>query len=44
MAVENVRSRLAVRYGDAASLTVGGVDGEYQVRISVPHPFKECEE
>ena len=44
MAVENVRSRLAVRYGDAASLTVGGVDGEYQVRISVPHPFTEGEE
>lgn len=43
MAVENVRSRLAVRYGDAASLTVGRVDGEYQVRISLPHPFAEGE-
>jgi two-component system sensor histidine kinase AlgZ len=41
MAVENVRSRLAVRYGDEASLTVGRVDGEYQVRISLPHPFAE---
>jgi two-component system sensor histidine kinase AlgZ len=41
MAVENVRSRLAVRYGDAARLTVGRVDGEYQVRISIPHPFAE---
>lgn len=41
MAVENVRSRLAVRYGDEASLTVGRVDGEYQVRISLPHPFVE---
>jgi two-component system sensor histidine kinase AlgZ len=43
MAVDNVRSRLAVRYGDAASLTVGRVDGEYQVRISLPHPFAEGE-
>ena len=41
MAVENVRSRLAVRYGEAARLTVGRVDGEYQVRISIPHPFAE---
>jgi len=41
MAVENVRSRLAVRYGDEARLTVGRVDGEYQVRISLPHPFAE---
>jgi two-component system sensor histidine kinase AlgZ len=41
MAVENVRSRLAVRYGDEAGLTVGRVDGEYQVRISLPHPFAE---
>jgi two-component system sensor histidine kinase AlgZ len=41
MAVENVRSRLAVRYGDEANLTVGRVDGEYQVRISLPHPFAE---
>jgi len=43
MAVENVRSRLTVRYGDEASLTVGRVDGEYQVRISFPHPFAEGE-
>ncbi len=43
MAVENVRSRLAVRYGDEASLTVGRVDGEYQVRVTFPHPFAEGE-
>jgi len=43
MAVENVRSRLAVRYGDEASLTVGRVDGEYQVRVTLPHPFAEGE-
>jgi two-component system sensor histidine kinase AlgZ len=43
MAVENVRSRLAVRYGDEASLSVGRVDGEYQVRVTLPHPFAEGE-
>jgi two-component system sensor histidine kinase AlgZ len=43
MAVENVRSRLAVRYGDEASLTVGRVDGEYQVRMILPHPYAEGE-
>ena len=41
MAVENVRARLAVRYGDEATLTVGQVDGEYQVRLTLPHPFTE---
>jgi two-component system sensor histidine kinase AlgZ len=43
IAVDNVRSRLAVRYGDEASLTVGRVDGEYQVRLTFPHPFAEGE-
>ncbi|MCU0767317.1 MAG: histidine kinase [Gammaproteobacteria bacterium] len=43
MAVENVRARLAVRYGDEATLTVGQVDGEYQVRLTIPHPFVEEE-
>jgi two-component system sensor histidine kinase AlgZ len=43
MAVENVRARLAVRYGDEATLTVGQVDGDYQVRLTIPHPFAEDE-
>jgi hypothetical protein len=41
MAVENVRARLAVRYGDEATLTVGKVDGDYQVRLTIPHPCAE---
>ena len=41
MAVENVRARLAVRYGDEATLTVGQVDGDYQVRLTIPHPCAE---
>jgi two-component system sensor histidine kinase AlgZ len=44
MAVENLRDRLLARYGEEATLTVGEVDGEYQVRLTFPHPFAEGDE
>jgi len=36
LAVENIRQRLEGRFGDAASLSAGEVEGEYQVRIVFP--------
>jgi two-component system sensor histidine kinase AlgZ len=44
MAVDNLRDRLLARYGEEATLTVGEVDGEYQVRLTFPHPFAEGDE
>ncbi len=39
MALENIRLRLQGHFGGQASLTVGEVDGEYQVRLVFPHPW-----
>lgn len=36
VALQNLRDRLAVLYGDDAGLVVGLVDGEYQVRVHFP--------
>jgi len=36
MALENVRQRLQVRFGDLAGASTGMVDGKYQVRIWFP--------
>ncbi len=38
MALDNVRQRLAALYPGAASLTLGRVDDEYQVRLVFPYP------
>jgi len=40
LALENIRARLAGCFGDAATLTAGEVEGEYQVRMAFPHPWK----
>jgi len=40
LAVENIRARLAGCFGDAATLTAGEVEGEYQVRVAFPYPWK----
>ena len=40
MALENVRQRLAGFFNQQASLVVGEVDGEHQVRIVFPFPWK----
>jgi two-component system sensor histidine kinase AlgZ len=37
MAMKNVRDRLAAAFGEAAGLTVGRVDGDYQVRLHFPY-------
>lgn len=37
MAMHNVRDRLAAAFGDAAGLTLGRVDGDYQVRLHFPY-------
>ena len=39
MALENIRLRLEGFFSGEASLTVGEVDGEYQVRLVFPHPW-----
>ena len=37
MAMKNVRDRLLAAFGDTAGLTVGRVDGNYQVRLHFPY-------
>ncbi|MCG8051977.1 MAG: histidine kinase [Candidatus Thiodiazotropha endolucinida] len=39
LAMENIRARLAGVYDLEASLTEAIVDGEYQVRLVIPHPW-----
>ena len=36
VALQNLRDRLSMLYGDDAGLAVGSVDGEYQVRVHFP--------
>lgn len=36
MALDNIRERLAVAFGDAAGIRIGAVDGRYQVRLFFP--------
>ncbi len=41
MALENTRQRLQGFFAGAASLTIGEVDGQHQVRVVFPYPWKE---
>jgi two-component system sensor histidine kinase AlgZ len=41
MALQNIRERLQGFFDEEASLSVGEVDGEHQVRVVFPHPWKE---
>jgi two-component system, LytTR family, sensor histidine kinase AlgZ len=38
MALDNIRQRLRLQYGSAASLTYGVVDGLYRVKLVIPKP------
>jgi two-component system sensor histidine kinase AlgZ len=40
LALENIRERLAGLFGVQASLTESRVEGEHQVRLVVPHPWR----
>lgn len=40
MALENIRQRLLGCFGDEATLRSGEVDGEYQVRLVFPYPWR----
>jgi len=40
MAMENIRQRLLGFFHDEASLTVATVDGEHQVRVVFPYPWR----
>jgi two-component system sensor histidine kinase AlgZ len=42
MALENTRQRLQGFFDDEARLTVGEVDGEYQVRVVFPYPWNSA--
>lgn len=41
MALQNIRERLQGFFDEEASLSVGEVDGEHQVRVVFPHPWNE---
>ncbi len=40
LAVDNIRQRLAGLFDEQARLTTSRVDGEYQVRLVIPHPWR----
>lgn len=40
MAIDNTRQRLAGFFEDRALLAVGGVEGDYQVRLTFPYPWR----
>ena len=40
MALDNIRQRLAGSFNNMARLTVSEVDGDYQVRMVFPHPWR----
>ncbi|MCU7959632.1 MAG: hypothetical protein KZQ58_06455 [gamma proteobacterium symbiont of Bathyaustriella thionipta] len=40
MALENTRLRLDGFFADNASLVSSQIDGDYQVRIAFPYPWK----
>jgi two-component system sensor histidine kinase AlgZ len=40
LALENIRQRLASLFGSQASLLESGIDGEHQVRLVFPHPWR----
>lgn len=41
MALQNIRERLQGFFDEEASLSIGEVDGDHQVRVVFPHPWKE---
>jgi two-component system sensor histidine kinase AlgZ len=41
LALENIRQRLEAVFGEDAGLVVSEVDGEHQVRVFFPHPWRE---
>ena len=41
LALENIRARLENLFGRHASLTEGLVEGDYQVRVVIPHPWRQ---
>jgi len=43
MALENTRQRLQGFFHDESQLTIGEVDGEYQVRVVFPYPWSAGE-
>ncbi len=40
LALENIRQRLTGLYDESASLTESRIEGEHQVRIVIPHPWR----
>ena len=40
LAIKNIRQRLIGLYDEAACLTESRIDGEHQVRIVIPHPWR----
>lgn len=40
LAMDNIRQRLDGLFDEQASLTTSRVDGEYQVRLVIPHPWR----
>ncbi|MEN8179785.1 MAG: sensor histidine kinase [Pseudomonadota bacterium] len=40
LALDNIRQRLSGLYDDEASLSESRIDGEHQVRIVIPHPWR----
>ena len=41
MALENIGERLQGFFNDQASLSMGVVDGEHQVRVVFPYPWND---
>jgi two-component system sensor histidine kinase AlgZ len=41
LAVDNIRQRLQALFDEEAGLTASEVDGDHQVRLYFPHPWKE---
>ena len=41
MALDNVRQRMAARFHGAAQVLVSRLDGEYQIRLVFPYPWRE---
>ena len=41
LALENIRQRLEALFAEEGGLVVSEVDGEHQVRVFFPHPWRE---
>jgi len=42
MALDNIRQRMAAMFDDNASLVESSADGQYQVRLVFPHPWRSA--